>query len=208
MNMNPRLFMVLVVLTVIASTVLLSCGRVSDSEPFATEATSAGEDKAEELSALPSLVVDKNAPLLLKEPTENEKSFPAAATRAGADNTACFVCHAGYGEEPLTGWHAIANVGCVDCHGKSYPHRNDENNTTPPDIMYPADGIDLFCQKCHTSHDVPAAKVVARWQQRRSDKTDLKVTVCTDCHGDHRLKLRSVQWDKKTGKLLRSVRAP
>ena len=30
---------------------------------------------------------------------------------------------------------------------------------------------------------------------------------CTDCHGDHRLRLRTVRWDKKTGKLLRSGKA-
>jgi hypothetical protein len=45
---------------------------------------------------------------------------------------------------------------------------------------------------------------VARWQQRRPGKTDPKTTVCTDCHGEHRLKLRTVQWDKTTGKLLRT----
>jgi hypothetical protein len=202
--MNPRFFMVLVVVTAMTGTALLSCGRVSDSRPPATETASVGNDKTERQSAAPPLVVDTSAPLLLEEPTENEKSSPAGVNRAAADNTACFVCHAGYEEEPLAGRHATANVGCVNCHGTSYTHRNDENNTTPPDIMYPAGKIDLSCQKCHATHDVPAAEVVARWQQRRSGKTDLKTTGCTDCHGNHRLKLRTVHWDKTTGKLLRT----
>ena len=99
--------------------------------------------------------------------------------------------------------------------------------------MYPAGEIDPACQKCHTSHDVPPAKVVRLWKERTGDeKTDVlckechethditaaavirkwqkrtgqkeqvEPIVCTDCHGNHRLKLRSVRWDKKTGKLL------
>jgi hypothetical protein len=206
--MRSHFFTALVVLTAMTGTALLSCGRVSDSRVSVAEIASAGKDETEKPSAPPPLVVDMSAPLLLDEPTENEKSSPAGENRAAADNTACFVCHAGYEEEPLASRHATANVGCVDCHGTSYPHRNDENNTTPPDIMYPADRIDLSCQECHTTHDVPAAKVVAQWQQLRSAKTDLKTTVCTDCHGDHRMTLRTVRWDKKTGKLLRTGGTP
>ena len=206
--MNPRIFFVLVALTGLTAAALLSCGCSDDSGLRAAKTTSVANDKAEEPSHVPPLVVDKNAPLLLDEPAERQTHSPAATADALTDNFACFVCHANYKAEPLVGWHAAVNLGCVTCHGKSYAHRNDENNTTPPDIMYPVDEIDRSCRKCHTTHNVPAAKVIVRWQQRRSNKTHLKIIVCTDCHGTHRLKLRTVQWDKKTGKLLRSSRTP
>ena len=40
------------------------------------------------------------------------------------------------------------------------------------------------------------------FQARFPANTDPKKVVCTDCHGEHRLKVRSVSWDKGTGKLL------
>jgi len=206
--MNQRIFSVLVALAGLTAAALLSCGRTDDSGIHVVKITSPVGDEAEEPTAPPPLVIDKDAPLLLDEPTESEKHAPAATTRALTDNAACFVCHANYREEPLASRHAAANVACVDCHGPSYAHRNDENNTTPPDVMYPADEIDQACRKCHASHDVPAAKVIACWQSARReadpDKTNTETIVCTDCHGNHRLRLRSVRWDKKTGKLLRS----
>ena len=143
----------------------------------------------------PPLIVDTNSPLLLDEP-----DVSAAAATPGADNSACFVCHVNYQTEVLAATHARANIGCADCHGRSQAHCNDENNTTPPQIMYPVEQIDESCRHCHMDHDVPPAKVVARWQQR-SKQTRLKTAVCTDCHGSHCLKLRTVRWDKKTGKL-------
>jgi nitrate/TMAO reductase-like tetraheme cytochrome c subunit len=72
--------------------------------------------------------------------------------------------------------------------------------------MYSADKIDSFCQGCHNSHNVPPGKVVARWATRNPDKTDPDKIVCTDCHGDHRMKVRTIIWDKKTGKLLSTNR--
>jgi hypothetical protein len=43
--------------------------------------------------------------------------------------------------------------------------------------------------------------------ERSLDKTDPKRIVCTDCHGEHRMKVRTVLWDKKSGTLLRTNRA-
>lgn len=149
----------------------------------------------------PPLKVDRSKPLLLEErkpPAEPKKK------RSGpvADNSACFVCHTNYQEESLASVHALEDVGCVRCHGASLAHRNDENNTTPPDKMYAADAIDPACVECHDTHDAPARKVLARWKARCPEKTDFSQVVCTDCHGEHRLKLRTVRWDKKSGKLL------
>ena len=159
-------------------------------------------DEIEQQDTLPPLVVDAEAPLLLDEPSETE-STRRAGPITGADNSACFVCHANYREETLAVQHAQAEIGCVACHGPSFAHRNDENNTTPPDKMIPADAIDNACQKCHTAHDVSPAKVVMRWKKRGIDKNDDASIVCTDCHGDHRLKIRTVRWNKKTGKLIK-----
>lgn len=53
---------------------------------------------------------------------------------------------------------------------------------------------DVLCEKCHESHDFPAAKVVRKWQEKSGQKADEKPIVCTDCHGEHRLKMRSVRY--------------
>ncbi len=159
-------------------------------------------------AAPPPLVVDKSSPLLLDdapEPkkTEEEPFDPWGTPKAvKADNTACFVCHANFKEEPLAVRHAEANVGCMKCHGKSLEHRDDEDNITPPDKMYALDKIESNCKKCHDDHDVPAAKVIARWQKRCPDKNDPATIACTDCHGMHRLKIRTVRWNKNTGVLM------
>ncbi|MHC4166623.1 MAG: cytochrome c3 family protein [Planctomycetota bacterium] len=178
---------------------LSSCTPAGDSDLDAVP-----ESEREAKSGPPPLVVDTSEPLLLDEPTEEQVA--AASTEAAGENMACFVCHANYLGEFLAERHAKANVGCVNCHGDSFAHRNDENNTTPPEIMYPADKIDPFCQACHDAHDVPPKKVVVRWKELDIDKNDPARIVCTDCHGQHRMKVRTVIWDKKTGKLLRTNR--
>jgi len=148
--------------------------------------------------APPPLVVNKDTPLLLGDaPAEKPKD------EAGADNSACYVCHTNYEEEEFVLWHAKEDVGCIDCHGKSYAHRNDEDNVTPPDKMYALEDIDKeCCRDCHDEHNAPAAEVIARWQERCPAKTDPATVVCTDCHGRHRLAFRTVWWNKKTGELI------
>ncbi len=170
--------------------------------PAAAEAADAPAAKpAEKPKGPPPLKVDRSAPLLLLD-SPPEKKNSDEGTGPKADNNACYVCHANYEDEELVHQHAIANVGCVKCHGESIAHRNDENNITPPDVMYPADAIDTACVKCHETHDAPARKVLARFAQRCPAKKRSDQIICTDCHGDHRSKLRTVHWDKKTGKLI------
>jgi len=248
----------LVALLVFGASVFLSCTSTIESEPAEAKTASAAGDTSEGTGGPPPLVIDMDAPLLIDDPVEVEDAT-IANTEAAVENTACFVCHANYMTEFLTGRHAGINVGCVHCHGESTAHRNDENNTTPPEIMYPSEKIDSFCQGCHsTAHDippktiiarwlerkkeetnprvegvppsnrgqdardtigpsctgchkeddVPPAKVVARWKERGLDKaqTDPDEIVCTDCHGDHRMRIRTVIWDKKSGKLLQTNR--
>jgi len=154
-------------------------------------AASAGEAKGP-----PPLVVGEDAPTLPGGPTGEKPKGKVA------DNGACFVCHANYKAETLALDHAKQKVGCASCHGPSDAHCNDENNITPPDVLFPADRIDAACRKCHETHDAEAAKVLARWRERCLTKTDPATIVCTDCHGAHRLRLRTVRWDKRTRKLL------
>ena len=225
-----------VVLLVLAVVTLLSCTSSSDSEPADVRVGPIVDSGPKTTGGPPLLVVEADAPLLLDEPTEEEGTSAAGITEAAAANMACFVCHANYRGEFIAERHAKANVGCVNCHGDSFSHRNDENNTTPPDTMYPAEKIDPFCQGCHDAHDVPPKKIIARWieqkakkpnttcegchkdddvppekvvacwKKRNLDKTDPAEIVCTDCHGDHRIKVRTIIWDKKTGKLLSTNR--
>lgn len=144
------------------------------------------------------------APPLSIEHLLDEKLPEAArdADKVLADNSACYVCHGNYKEEPFALAHAKEDVGCADCHGESHDHRNDEDNITPPDKMYAEADIAAACADCHETHDAPAHKVIARWQERCPGKTDPKRLVCTDCHGKHRLEFRTVWWNKKTGELV------
>ncbi len=147
----------------------------------------------------PPLLLDDEPPLLLDDDDGND---PSAEGRKGADNRRCHVCHLNYADETIALVHAKANIGCTDCHGTCDEHIADESwasggNGTPPGKMYRREDIDACCQECHENHDVPAQEVIAHWQQRcpkEPEKTDPKSIVCTDCHGEHRLKKRTCKW--------------
>jgi hypothetical protein len=138
-------------------------------------------------------------PLLLDD---DGGSDPSAEGRKVADNSRCHVCHLNYADEAIAVVHAKADIGCMVCHGTCDEHIADESwasggNGTPPSKMYRHQDIDNCCQKCHQSHNAPAQKVIARWQQRcpkEPQKIDPKTIVCTDCHGEHRLKERKCKW--------------
>jgi hypothetical protein len=144
------------------------------------------------------------APPLSLEGYLDEKlpEAPECAEAAKVDNSACYVCHGNYDGEPLAATHASHKVGCMDCHGESLAHRNDEDNVTPPDKMYGPEDVKTMCRECHAKHNAPASDVIARWQQRCPAKTDPQKIVCTDCHFEHRMRFRTVWWNKKTGKLV------
>ena len=175
----------------------------ADVPPLSAADEAGGAKPPAKAPPLPALKVDKSAPLLLDEPAAKEAKSEAFLRI----NDACFVCHGNYREEPMAVSHAKEDVSCIDCHGASLAHRNDEDNITPPDKMYPFTKIEAGCQAdCHDTHDAPAREVLKRWQERCPQKTDYAQIVCTDCHGFHRLARRSVRWDKDTGALL--MRAP
>ena len=120
-------------------------------------------------------------PLLLEEPSplEDDNAGPLA------DNSRCHVCHINYQDEELAVTHARAGVGCERCHGASDAHCSDEDNITPPDIMYPLDKVNSSCKTCHPEGKLGGGK-----------------KYCTDCHGEHRLSYRTRKWDKETGELV------
>ena len=119
-----------------------------------------------------------------------------------ADNFPCYVCHANFEDEPLATRHLKANIGCAACHGESFAHRGDENNTTPPDKMYPRSEIDDSCRQCHSHHDASAREGIKTYLKKCRQISNPEELVCTDCHGNHRMNTRMIHWDKKTGKLL------
>lgn len=132
----------------------------------------------------------KEEPLLLLEESE-ELSGPMA------DNSRCYVCHINYDGEVLAVTHARADIGCERCHGSSDAHCSDEDNITPPDIMFPVAKIKPFCMGCHSREEIniPVHKGVLV-------DTGTREGCCTECHGEHRLSHRTRRWDKTTGKLI------
>ncbi len=162
---------------------------------------SAADKPAGTSGSPPPLKVDRSAPLLLDDaparPTE-----PIDPKHPRADNSACLVCHGNFQDESMVAAHAKENIGCAKCHGSSLAHRNDEDNVTAPDKMYASARIDKACRECHEEHTASPRKVIAMFQARFPANADPKKVSCTDCHGEHRLKNRSVRWDKETGKLL------
>lgn len=189
------------VLLAVAVVAFSGCTPTVERQASEVQSVTSNQAQAPASGGPPPLVVDTSAPLLLDEPVEGQK---AVTSEAAAANAACFVCHANYRTEFLVDKHAQAGIGCANCHGESLAHKNDENNTTPPETMYPPERIESFCQGCHTAHDVSPEKVVIRWIERGLDKIEPDKIVCTHCHGDHRMKVRTVIWNKTSGELLRT----
>jgi len=139
----------------------------------------------------------------IEEPVEKEATNNTVEQRdqvaIKADNSFCYVCHLNYDGEQLTADHEWAGIGCEECHGRSYDHCNDENNITPPEIMYPAAKINPFCMSCHPETEL---KQQDAHQPILSDLAKQQ-TYCTVCHGaEHRMSVRNVRWNKATGELL------
>jgi hypothetical protein len=131
-------------------------------------------------------------------------------------NSFCFACHIDFDEEELALSHEVVGIGCERCHGESQRHRSDEKNITPPEIMYPKAKINPTCMMCHPRQEIkktlehtPILAVVETALDENTEESISKAgkqkEYCTDCHGQrHRMKVRTVRWDKATGKLLNS----
>jgi hypothetical protein len=124
-------------------------------------------------------------------------------------NVFCSACHYGFSDEKLALTHEKAGIGCERCHGESERHRSDEDNITPPEIMYPKAKINPTCMMCHPRHEI---QHVARHKKLLAgaktvfDSADdgSNQIYCTDCHArDHRINVRTIRWNKETGELLK-----
>ena len=149
---------------------------------------------AEKPEAASSPGGDDGSPLLLPdEPPLLLEDAGSGTDTTGADNERCHVCHLNYAVEELAVTHARAGVGCEQCHGASNAHCSDEDNITPPDIMFATAAINPACRECHTELSADEHEEIL---------AGTAGTYCTDCHGEHRLTHRTRRWDRTTRALV------
>jgi len=135
------------------------------------------------------------------EETSEKKGFVA--------NVFCSACHYGFDDEKLARRHEQAGIGCERCHGESERHRSDEDNITPPEIMYPKAKINPTCMMCHPRHEilhVAHHKTLLEEAKTVFDSADHTGNhrYCTDCHAPHhRINVRTIRWNKETGELIK-----
>ncbi len=142
--------------------------------------------------------------------TENNPAGLKAEKKTFIANQFCSACHYSFAEEELARNHAAAGIGCERCHGESERHRSDEDNVTPPEIMYPRTKIVPMCMMCHPRHEISHVKHHERLLAGAktvfdSDPKDADSQItCTTCHAKkHRINVRTKRWDKATGELLK-----
>jgi hypothetical protein len=120
-------------------------------------------------------------------------------------NQFCAACHYGFGNEELARTHERAGIGCERCHGESERHRSDEDNITPPELMYTKERINPTCMMCHPRAEikhVSSHKSLLAGAETIFDKSSNQKN-CTDCHAtDHRINVRTIRWNKATGELM------
>jgi len=120
-------------------------------------------------------------------------------------NPFCSACHYAFGDEILARTHERAGIGCERCHGESERHRSDEDNVTPPEIMFPKEKINPTCMMCHPRNEIKHISqhqpLLAGAETIFDKSTNQKY--CTECHAkDHRINVRTIRWNKATGELL------
>ena len=137
----------------------------------------------------PLLLLDE--PLLLLDEGEGQLSEGMQI----ADNNRCYVCHINFSIEKFAVTHARAEISCEHCHGPSDAHCSDEDNITPPDIMYPEKKINPSCLKCHLDgiKDNEKHKPVLAGVMQKN---------CTSCHDGHKIGHRTRIWNRQTGELI------
>lgn len=170
-----------------AAGLLVGCQADHEKAP-SVPAPAAGQEKP--------LRLDEEEPLLLLDEPVKAASTPTSARGPVADNSRCYVCHLNYSDEELTLSHAVADVGCAKCHGPSDAHCGDEGNVTPPTIFYTKADIDPSCTVCHDPDKVVSGALYCL-HVRTPEEAD---KLCTECHGAHRMAVRTFRWNPKTRK--------
>jgi hypothetical protein len=146
----------------------------------------------------------------VEQPAEEEPAEEKAQKETFVANLFCSACHYGFDEEELAISHKLAGIGCERCHGESERHRSDEDNVTPPEIMYPKAKINPTCMMCHPRHEIKHVKdhepllAGAETIFDPASRTAGHEMYCTTCHArQHRIEVRTIQWNKATGELLK-----
>jgi len=138
---------------------------------------------------------------------DHVEQTPVAASFVA--NPFCKACHVDFDEDILAMTHKAAGIGCERCHGESLRHRSDEANITPPEIMYPKERINPACMMCHPRHEIRQVEshrpiLEANLSVLETPPDEHSGKYCTDCHGrEHRMKVRTIRWDKCTGGLVK-----
>jgi len=142
----------------------------------------------------------------VEQQVKEESAEEQAEEETFVANLFCSACHYAFGEEELALDHERVGIGCERCHGESERHRSDEDNITPPEIMYPKAKINPTCMMCHPRADIKHVSYHASLlagAETIFDKSDSQKKRCTNCHGkDHHIKVRTIRWNKATGELL------
>jgi len=140
----------------------------------------------------------------------NDSTQKQAKEEGFVANSFCSACHYDFDEEELALSHMKAGIGCERCHGESERHRSDEDNVTPPEIMYTKAKINPTCMMCHPRHEIKHVKrhgpllAGAETIFDPASTTSGRKIYCTTCHAkQHRIKVRTIRWDKATGELLK-----
>jgi excinuclease UvrABC ATPase subunit len=150
----------------------------------------------------------------VEQQADEEPAEEKAQEEVFVANLFCSACHYGFEEEELAFSHKLAGIGCERCHGESERHRSDEDNVTPPEIMYPKAKINPTCMMCHPRHQIRHVKhhetLLAGAETIFDPEIDGSAAetagheiYCTTCHArHHRIKVRTIRWNKATGELL------
>jgi Pyruvate/2-oxoacid:ferredoxin oxidoreductase delta subunit len=131
-----------------------------------------------------------------------------------ADNSYCLVCHINLEDEELVQIHNPYGIGCELCHGMSIKHSADEDNLTPPDIMWSRWRINSRCLTCHDRESIDKEEKAAKAHKKmfsdmaKPDADLNKIRYCTKCHGKHRIKNRTRVWDRETGEVVEQSGGP
>jgi hypothetical protein len=201
MNVTRR--QVVIVAGLIASSLLIVLAASCSLEKRAIDDSGQNhiEERSDEQQVAPGVVSRASSPRFEGGTPSTRVVFVA--------NQFCSACHYGFGDEELARTHELAGIGCERCHGESERHRSDENNITPPEIMYPKAKINPTCMMCHPRHeirDVASHKTLLAGAKTVFDSADegANQMYCTDCHAkDHRINVRTIRWNKETGELIK-----
>ncbi len=171
-----------------------------DSSLEQAEEISAGQQAKEETAE------EQTEAVSVEQQVKEEPAEEQAEEKTFVANLFCSACHYAFGDEELALNHERAGIGCERCHGESERHRSDEDNITPPEIMYPKAKINPTCMMCHPrgkiKHVSDHASLLAGAETIFDNSTGQK-QYCTDCHGkEHRMNVRTIRWNKATGELL------